>query len=508
MSKFAKSTEFLDRYIFNPFYFKLIMVIMTLLTAIPYLQAVLGGYVKYGLAFGVLMCIWTLFNGKFNDVLRNKYNWPLWLFVFLYGITTVINRDTLFTKNISQFIYMAVFLYLFVGVEGTLPAKRRKKEMEILFGIVLLFVAVFSSVGMYTFLFGISKEYQLDVYYLATHFGMYLGRLWGLYQPNTGGALAAVSLLITFYFLSRIREIEKKPLRIAAYIAAVLNTLLQFCYLVLTYSRGATYAFVAALAVYLFFVIFKSKLLKDKKIFVRFISGFVAAVVLSGAVYGLTGVTRNVLEYVPGAFQKMIGYEKPEAEQTAKISLPVAAGTLSTSESNAPEIIELEVEKTELDRVDTTDDLTANGRTLIWKAALDSLKGHYIFGLTLEKAVKLTSDSLFTGLKECVDDGGMRNVKVAVLVSSGVLGFIVLGAYMLFCVLKYISSLFSSGENLDIDFTAFCAVVFFLVSGLVEMRILYRVGIFNVWFWICMSWIVPNFKAKEVKKLRRNTTDE
>ena len=128
MSSFAKITDFSDRYIFKPLYFKLIMVIMTLLTAIPYMQVVLGGYVKYGMAFGVLICIWTFFNGRFKEIIKNKYNWLLWGFILLYAVTTVINRDMLFTKNISQLIYMTVFLYLFVGVEGTLPAEQRRKE--------------------------------------------------------------------------------------------------------------------------------------------------------------------------------------------------------------------------------------------------------------------------------------------------------------------------------------------------------------------------------------------
>lgn len=500
MSSFAKITDFSDRYIFKPLYFKLIMVIMTLLTAIPYVQVVLGGYVKYGLAFGVLICIWTLFNGRFKEIIKNKYNWLLWGFILLYAVTTVINRDMLFTKNISQLIYMTVFLYLFVGVEGTLPAEQRKKELEIVFGVVLLFVAVFSSVGIYTFLFGISKEYQLDIYYLATHFGMYLGRLWGLYQPNTGGALASASMLITLYFLPPIRQLNKKWLRVIVYIGAVLNMILQFCYLVLSYSRGATYAFVAAIAVYSFFCIFRAEFLKEKKMFIRLIAGFAIAAALAGAVYGMTGVTRNILEYAPGAFQKLVGYEKPAEEQTAVVSFPIMTETLSATNGSAPKVIEFEVEKTELDRADTTDDLTANGRTLIWKAAIDSLKGHYLFGLTLEKAVKLTSDKLFIGLKECVDDGGMHNEYVAVFVSSGVLGFIVLGAYMLVCMFKYILSLFKAGGRPGIDFTAFCIVGFFLVSGLVEMRILYRVGIFNVLFWVCMGLIAPHSEKEVFKK--------
>lgn len=491
MSNFKKAIEFSDRYIFNPFYFKLIMVIMTLLSAIPYIQAVIGGYVKYGLAFGVLICICTLFNGKFKEVLRNKYNLPLWIFVFLYAITTVINRDTLFTKNISQLVYMAIFFYLFVGVEGTLSPERRKKEMHVLFYIVLLFVAVFSSVGMYTFLLGISREYQLDIYYLSTHFGMYLGRLWGLYQPNTGGALAAVSLLITLYFLPLVKDKEKKASRVLLYIIFALNIILQFCYLVLTYSRGSIYAFIAAVAVYLFVAVYKLKALANKKIFVKVLASGVAAVILACGLYGFTGMTRSGLEYVPGIFQKVVGYESTEPSQTATVRIPVSASSLSVSKQDAPEVIQLEVEKTELDRADTSGDLTANGRTLIWKAALDSLKGHYVFGLTLEKAVKLTSDSLFSGLKECVDDGGMHNEYVGVLVSSGILGFIVLGGYMLLVLTRYIISIFSKNDlpnaNLKVDFIVFCITVFFLVSGLVEMRILYRVGIFNVLFWICIG---------------------
>ncbi|MDD6808009.1 MAG: O-antigen ligase family protein [Oscillospiraceae bacterium] len=486
----VKSIDFLYKYIFNPLFFKILIVIMTLLTAIPYLQPIVGSYVKYGLAFGVLICIETLFNGKFIEIIKNKYNWPLWLFSIFYLITIFINRDTCFVKNISQLIYMVVFFYLFVGLTSILPKEQKIRELKIVLFLINLFVFIFSCIGIYAFLFGISKEYYVDVFNNSIQMGMADGRLWGLYQPNVGGSLAAISIFISIYFYLYINKIEKKWMRVVSYIALIFNIFIQFCYLVLTYSRGSTYAFIAAMAVYSFVKTYE--LFSKKRLVLRVVTALMVALVIAGSIYGLTGVTRNALEYVPGVFQKVIGYEKAVEEETVVITIPVINNTLSATNDAVVEEKNLEVEKIELDREETKNDLSMSGRTLIWETALDTLKGNYVFGLSLEKAIEKISENVFIGLKFSVTDGGLHNEYIAILVSSGIVGFVVLAIYMFICLFKNIVSIFSSKQYSNTNLVSLSIVLFFLISGLVEMRIMYRVGIFNVLFWICIGNIVPN----------------
>lgn len=134
------------------------------------------------------------------------------------------------------------------------------------------------------------------------------------------------------------------------------------------------------------------------------------------------------------------------------------------------------------------------GRSLLWLAGLASFLDAPIFGLTREGSVLsilnnvgYLNDGSIHYNRSLV--GGVHNGYLTVLISSGIVGFIIIllafgfVAYELFYVVRRKKVL--SDELIIALFIS----VFFLLTEIVENRILYQVTAFNAMFWIYFGYL-------------------
>lgn len=75
-----------------------------------------------------------------------------------------------------------------------------RREITILTRTMLVVTFLLSLVCLMTFLLNLSGQYPLADGSLA-YLGMIDGRLWGLYNANTGGALNAISVVTILFAL-------------------------------------------------------------------------------------------------------------------------------------------------------------------------------------------------------------------------------------------------------------------------------------------------------------------
>ena len=61
--------------IFHPFWFKLIMVVATLLTAVPFIHLFIGSYIKVFLLYGIATALYQVIRGRLLRFLRDKAGW-------------------------------------------------------------------------------------------------------------------------------------------------------------------------------------------------------------------------------------------------------------------------------------------------------------------------------------------------------------------------------------------------------------------------------------------------
>lgn len=468
-------TSFINKWVFNALNFKVLMVLGTMLTAIPYLHYHLGGYIKYILAYGILVCISFFINGRLVSVCKFKTSKILLVFALSYAITIFLNRQSCFEENIKQLVYMIVFFILLFMTPSDMNEEELKKEMNVVVAFFLGITFAFSCFSFATFVLQFYSGYRLPGDDYAYWFGMQYGRLWGLYNPNTGAMLNALSFIMSWFSL-KVRKNHR--LSYWADIFFALNMVLQFCCLVATGTRTAFYALVIVIFIYVFFEI-KSKKGEEKNLFTPIISA-VALSVLTMGVYEIVQYVLSILpSLVKNSFQINITYGQP-----------IVLVNFST------------VDKLDMDRELATGFL--NGRDFIWSAAIDAFKEYSVFGITRERIEEIVPSFLDSNTMiyaENISRGGLHNIYITILVSSGIIGAVVFLVFLAKILLSVYKVMFSSVSITEEYWLCLTVFFLFLISEMFESRVLYQVNVFNVLFWMFSGYM---FRFSEIKREKRD----
>lgn len=448
----TKTVKICDR-IFGALNFKIIMVVATLLTAIPLIHDYIGGYLKIFLLYGIATVLYTAIRRRRELVglfIGDKANLLLALFLISYAATVVLNRSGHFSENVNQLIYMGVFFCLMFVFPSTLEKEQAEKEAMAIARTAVVMTFVFSVISFITFVFLINGSLFTDG--KLVYFGMQDNRLWGLYNPNTGSMLCILSMLFSLgLFLKK----EHRGFNVA-------NAVLQYLCLLLTGSRSALY--ILYVIVFAAVTVGVYKLAKSKKALKGLILGAVAVV----TVIGVGKITRVGLSYIPGTVKFI--------EQA-----------FTSSETDEPYEFEI-FDLTRIEEGEASEGGFFSGRTYLWKAGIRALEKSPVLGIGREnvadEAVKyLEKENYVTNLYV----GGLHNIYITVLVSSGAVGFIILALFAALTSFRWLKNPIK-GKKTGVWYGIFAIMtVAFYVTELVEARILYQVGIFYVLFWTALG---------------------
>lgn len=466
----------LDSYLLNGFNFKALMVVITMLTSVPYLHYKVGGYVKFVLAYGILICIWQLFQRQTYAKLKLKPSLLLCLFALLYLITVFVNKELYFKRNLQQLIYMAVFFFLMYIDMQLKPTEEIQKDIRRISILFITITFVFSCICFYTFLRQFHYLYVVPTSHAYYRFGISENRLWGLYNPNTGSTLNVLSILLTILIVGTMRGKKK-----IGYIAGGINVALQYCCMILTDSRTAYYGLTIVLALLAGVTVFRrysDSSATKKLLYVLFVMA--VAVVL---IFTVTDLVELGLTYLPGIMTNIFG-------DSFSLSDLEPAGTVHWLQINP---LTLAIDAVSVNRLPEAETDFFTGRTQIWKAGLDVFKENPILGVGREGIAYIVPEKLVGGIENSLSNdiyaGGLHNIYLTVLVCSGILGFAVFAAFLFVNVFSALKKILFSKE---VDFyllMTFAVTLFFLISEMFEARILYQVSIFNVMFWCGIGYL-------------------
>ena len=146
----------------------------------------------------------------------------------------------------------------------------------------------------------------------------------------------------------------------------------------------------------------------------------------------------------------------------------------------------------------------STGRLLIWKIGYEIFKWSPWIGMTREGMVRPVYDAIYAyslTYNDGVIQSGLHNIYLTILVSSGVIGFVLISSAIIIVLYK---ALFVIIKEEEIDYPLFFSlllVALFLIVEFVESRILYQVNLFNVVFWIYFGYLsyFSNIKYKKLK---------
>ncbi|MDD6032374.1 MAG: hypothetical protein PUC47_02645, partial [Oscillospiraceae bacterium] len=145
--------------------FRLVVLVMVTLRTCAFLNPIVGPFVKLTIIWAVLILVKDLFTERL--FLVNRYRLLLYLFLIGYGITTLLNREENFARNLAMLGYLVVNMLVMYAYEPKRLCGQVKKEL-LRFGHTFL-VLSFSGqlISLVTFVLNVNFSFAVGdtVYY-------------------------------------------------------------------------------------------------------------------------------------------------------------------------------------------------------------------------------------------------------------------------------------------------------------------------------------------------------
>lgn len=479
--------------IFNPFIFKIFMLIMTLFTSVPFIHMYIGKYVKVFLLYGVLSIVYLVLRRGIRTFLKDKLGLLLVAFCASYAVTVVLNRSSNFVDNISALIYMVVFFFLFFIFTAKLEVNDIYKEFKVLSGIIIIFTFIFAIINFSMFAFQVGGSYRANGQLM--YYGMYDNRLWGVYNANTNSMLCDISIILSLGFV--LNKGYKKRIKVLC----IINSVFQYICLLLTGSRASLYGLYLILALIAYLAVVKSD---DKLKIKKYVKGITVSALSVLLLYVSTFAIKYVVSYIPSIVDnvKIVRSDDSDlnessvSENSSYLSSNEDSSTDSDSTASGDTTTNKSTNKlnlqpydlTRLEEVENREGGVFTGRTVIWKAGIAAFKEAPVFGIGRENIYDYARGYLESGQWDNnLKVGGLHNIYLTILVSSGIIGFLLLAAFALISFFKIAKPLFINIKLNPWYIISITMIILFYVTEFVEARILYQVGIFYVIFWIYLG---------------------
>jgi len=445
------------------------LIVMTALTSSPLLQIYLGRFVKIGFVWGSYLVLLDFTSNR--SLLKNRSSLWLLLFCASYAVSILIAAPNHLFENISQFLYMVLFIILLFGNDHNTPVEVKMKELKIVSSTYVAVTFALTMVCMLFFLFSVSFTYYHEIYGNLT-VGLSYNRFWGLYNPNTGSTLAVISIFMSWMLLV-METINSRKFHIS-------NIVFQLIYLLFTQSRTAWYTLLIFGTIMFFVQLLLWMKKKNISTIVSAIAALVIAVAITGSAEILRPVSVKTISYIPSIIRQLKN---------------VAFDHGSFSKDDIKPAINQRDDEYDPDSNDVT-----NGRVQIWRAGIKTFIKNPIFGVTREGLYDQVSPHLIEERLDNLKKGGIHNIYISVLVSSGIVGFIFLVIFVfdLCRTLLFRRVLTVTRENMWQYLLMIIPFSFFLIE-IFEARILYRVNIFGVVFWVFSGYLLY-FSEKAIQQ--------
>ena len=375
--------------------FKLIYFILTLLSfnSLCALTKGLSMLSYFVAAFGAVVLLFRLVNFKKYTKARGL----VWLILFCgsYFLSALISRAYGLTENIQAMVWMVFQFLIIYTYDNDAPIEKDKKEIRIIGWTFLIYTFSMAAVAIFMLVFDYNG--YREVRDTAVISGFVWNRLWGLYtDPNYGAVFSIISMVLSVMFWKG----TKKPVK--AFL--IVNCVFEFLYITFSDSRTGMVALLMTVAAAAYLVTLRWKKIENKKTVLRGAVSVALALVLAVATVGALKVVQ-------------VGGNAVKAWQYAH--------ELENDEYSEGKIPESIIGRTDSDMNNDV----SNRRFAIWQSGLEIFKTSPLFGITFRNYVPYAEQNLPETYIVNNDSGkfaSMHNSFVDVLVSQGILGFVLL----------------------------------------------------------------------------------
>ncbi len=438
-----------------------------------------------GIIARTILTVWALYlfwyyyiyNRRMFKVLYHRW---LILFILLYIVTCFIHIKANFLGNMLSVVYLIISLFLLYGMHTQRNRKRIHEEVfwvcriiavcTLVFAVIGVTLALLNFQGVIVYDFFKNEDFEFTMEYFAI---IYKNRFTGLYKnPNIVGFISVVGVVASHMLLKdnfAKHANRKVPNKKFLYVVIAFNLLSLF----LSDSNGSILLmilYVVFLVLYKFFRYRSDEELTIKNLSKRFFSFVLISLLIAGvglgvrsltqvAFVGTTNLVADIMSSQEGSSGGQTTPTTPDGEEVEEPTRPTYQHENSDIDSGRLELL-------------------AQSSVLIGN--------HPLFGVG-HSNINYYGDMY-------IEDGlaysDFHNGYLTIIVSSGIVGFILFIAFSLNIFKHTCKSLFY--EEKDLMYTVFPNVFAFLcaycVYAAVDITMLYDATFRMMFFWFMLGY--------------------
>ena len=305
---------------------------------------------------------------------------------------------------------------------------------------------------------------------------LYSNRFCGIFSnPNQSSIMAFWGMISSCVVL----VYKKKSKRKSMYVFHIVNLILNFFMFTLSNSNTGKVMLIAMVCTIAFFVVWLKK--SNVKIYLRVVLSIVVMLIGGIIAIGVYEKTQNALAYLPG------GVELIDS---------------SLVEEKIEDKIEDKIEKKSFDRSNQEGGLN-NNRFEIWREGIETFKQSIIIGCG-PRNISFAVNKYIKNPRSEIQDGGLHNMYLELLVACGILGFLSFSVLLLSKAIPVLRILFGgyfySRQTMMVFVLLSASVVSFLGMNMTESAMLFSTSAYSLCFWCVLGYLMNLTKCLEVKR--------
>lgn len=485
-----KLSRTLNKTILNRDLFRIITLVVCIVYFMPSTLNISNIPMKICFLWGMMLVIHQLVLKR--DVCRIPFNICLFLLTISFIFTIVFNRQYNFLPMIYNFGYLLISIFVIFPVDFSQSIEVRKNKLYQFNNVFILMIFIAGLISIIQFFLLLGYRVPTEVAGITARQGFLEHRLFGVYtSPNVGALFGYCSIVLSFINLL-LFDLKKKKILILY----LLNLLVQVIFNTLSSSRGTqiTFVFFLIALLLLFFNRQFTKEVSNRVNTKKVVLGTMCLLLLMGVG---TSYFKSFLGTIPPRYisvtqnrNSLEGLrEKDNSDDSNKVAVKV-----EHSEEGSE---------------------VSSGRFNIWKSGLSVFTQKPLFGFgeldffssnKLNFNEKKMTDQNLISLEK--SHGNMHNGYLQVLLTSGIVGFLIIYVYYALNFLSLIKVFLlskSSNKNISGFNMAFLGVslillLSFFVNDLVEVHLLFnKRDVISLIFWYYLGILSTSFIQKKVQ---------
>lgn len=426
----------------------------------------------------VFLFIWALYliyynQRRFNTFFHMRFGIWIGLFLVFSFVTMLFNFSVTLPISLVMFLHVLICFFLFYGMH-TEPAFNFRQEIFDISKIIICITTFTNIFGLFCLMFGFYFKYEFyDLYWIR--FPVYENRFTGVFfNPNLLGFVAVVALFCC-------HVVTKPKLNENVSGRRLSKLLLALCVITNVFALNlcdSNAAFVLALGyavVYIAYIFFAESLGRSiKKIVIRSLAVLLIAAIIVGSGLMFRTIFQTGFAAITAKTNTLADY----IFDNHSLISDLEDGNLVIQDGQP--IVTFGHENSNID----------SGRFKLWRESLGLFRISPVIGISQGNIIYYSGEYLSGTLQFDYNHSDLHNGFLTILVSTGVIGFLIFGTIGFRFAKHAAHHLFLQKKTRrdDIFPCLFAFLGTYLVYSLFEKALLYDISFMVLFFWLIMGY--------------------